>query len=340
MRSIFSLLLFITLFSCNRGDQIPDVSGVKITLHTERFEMDLFKSDSADFPKQLKQLVTKYPSFGENFIYTILYADETWKEDSIAGYVKRFTKDYRSIYDTSQLNFKDFTPYEKEIKKGFQFIKYYFPAYRLPQKIITFIGPLDGAGIVLADDIIGVGLQSYLGKNFSLYQSEMVQQTYPGYISRNFEPGYIALNCVKNISLDIYPEKLDDKSLVHQMIEKGKRLFMLKKLLPDLEEYKLIGYTEHQLQGCYKNEMAIWDLFIKNNLLQSIDNNLIKNYIGESPKTPELVDDEGNAAPGNIGSFAGWQIVKKYMSKNPSVTLPQLITMDDETIFTGAKYKP
>jgi hypothetical protein len=63
---------------------------------------------------------------------------------------------------------------------------------------------------------------------------------------------------------------------------------------------------------------------------------VIKNYIGESPKTQEL----GEASPGNIGSFAGWQIVKKYMDKNPGKTLKQLMSTDPELIFQEAKYKP
>ena len=64
--------------------------------------------------------------------------------------------------------------------------------------------------------------------------------------------------------------------------------------------------------------------------------NIIKNYIGESPKTQEL----GDASPGNIGSYVGWQIVKKYMSKNTATTLQQLMQLDNDTLFTETKYKP
>lgn len=90
-----------------------------------------------------------------------------------------------------------------------------------------------------------------------------------------------------------------------------------------------IGYTKEQLAACYKNEARIWNLFTQNELLQTIDNNVIKNYIGEGPKTQELGD-----SPGNIGSFLlGWQIVKKYMSKNKDLKLNQLINTPAETIF-------
>ena len=134
----------------------------------------------------------------------------------------------------------------------------------------------------------------------------------------------------------MYPEKKEDASMVVQMVEKGKRLYLLSRLLPYTEEFKLIGYSEKQLKDCYAHEAGIWDLFVQNNFLQTIDNNIIKNYIGEGPKTQEL----GEASPGNIGSFAGWQIVKKFMEKTPECSLPALMTTDAETIFQKAKYKP
>ena len=141
---------------------------------------------------------------------------------------------------------------------------------------------------------------------------------------------------MSNLVLDMYPEKKDDATLATQMIEKGKRLFLLSKLLPDAAPHLLIGYTDTQLKDCYKHEANIWELFIQNDLLQTIDNNLIKNYIGESPKTQEL----GDESPGNIGAFVGWQIVKKYMGKNATVSLIELMSTNAETILEKAKYKP
>ncbi len=340
MKYIIVLSFLISLAACNQGEKIPDVSNIKIQLSTQRFEKDFFQLDSLHFAAALDQLQANYPSFGENFLTTILNVDPQWSADSISNYVRGFEKAYQPIYDSSEQVFKDFTPYEAAIKKGLQFVKYYFPKYQTPEKIITYIGPADGFGDILSDDAIIIGLHHHLGNQFSLYKSSLVQQVYPDYINRFFDPAHIAVNCMKNIVLDLYPERMDDKTLVQQMIEKGKRLYLLQHFLPNTQEYMLIGYSNEQMKGCNKNEKAIWDLFIKNNLLQSIDNNLIKNYIGDSPKTQELADEEGQFAPGNIGSFAGWQIVKKYMHKNPTISLPQLMGMDNDVIFNEAKYKP
>jgi hypothetical protein len=342
MRIAFVLLLLSAaiITSCSDKKNIPDVSNIKVGLSVQRFEKDLFTIDTSDFALQLDKLQAKYPAFGENFIYTVLNADAKWPPDTVASYVAGFVKEYRKVYDSSEKVFKNFTAVENEIKKGLQFLKYYFPAYKAPSKVVTFIGPVDGIGIALDSDAFCVGLQSYLGKDFPLYKSEQVLKIYPEYVSRRFEPDYIAINCMQLVTGEIYPEKLEDKPLVQQMVEKGKSLYLLQKILPYTAENKLIGYTEQQMKMCYANEVKIWSLFTQNNMLQTIDNNIIRNYIGESPKTQELSDDNGNFAPGNIGSFAGWQIIKKYMNKYPETKLPDLLAMDAETIFEKAKYKP
>ena len=336
MRLIFVFLISVALVSCSNNDGNPDVSNIKIDLQTMRFEQELFALDSTDFTAKLDKLIARYPGFGENFIATILNSDPKWSADSAADYVHGFITAYKTVFDTAQKVFPDFSKYEKEIKQGLQYVKHYFPAFKDRKKIITYIGPLDGYGDILSDEAIIVGLQHHLGKNYSLYKSQIVQETYPHYISNRFEPDYIAVNCMKNVVNDLYPEKMDDKPLVQQMVEKGKRLFILSKLLPGTDEYRLIGYTKEQLKAVYEHEAEIWNLFTQNNFLQTIDNNLIKNYIGESPKTQEL----GEASPGNIGSFAGWQIVKKYMQKNEKLSLQELMRTDAETIFQAAKYKP
>ncbi|MEO6219709.1 MAG: hypothetical protein ABIO81_04725, partial [Ginsengibacter sp.] len=172
--------------------------------------------------------------------------------------------------------------------------------------------------------------------NFSFYTSGQGRELYPEYISRTFTPRYIVINCMKNIIDDMHDDKSIGKALIEQMVEKGRRLFLLDKLLPNTPNHFKIGYTEKQLKNAYNNEAVIWDFFLSNDLLNNGEQNITKNYIGESPKTQELGED----APGNIGSFAGWQIVKKFMSKHPEVTMDKLMSMDAREIYTSSKYKP
>ncbi|MFT3979892.1 MAG: hypothetical protein QM687_05435 [Ferruginibacter sp.] len=325
----------VALFSC-KTKNAPDVSDIKAPLAVKRFEKDLFAIDTTKVAQQLDAVIAKYPSFGEGFLATILNVDPRWSSDTAANYIKGFLSSYRPVYDSAEKVFADFSPYEKQIQKGLQYTRYYFPQYKIPSNIITYIGPLDGYGDILDADAIIVALQHHLGKDFSLYSSIWVRETYPDYITARFTPEYIPVNAMKNIALDLYPDKSEDKSLLVQMVEKGKRLYLQQKLLPETAPYMIIGYTKKQWDACIERQAVIWDLFIQNNFLQTLDYNVIKNYVGEGPKTQEL----GEGAPGNIGSFAGWQIVNKYMDKFPDTKLPDLMNMDAEELFRQAKYKP
>lgn len=336
---IFGIISSVVFISCS-NENIPDVSHIKVELQTQRFEKDFFALDTNNLKENLDKLIAAYPGFGENFMESILGANLQWTGDTLNNYVKEFIGGYKKVNDTAQIVFRDFKPYEDRVKKALQFVKYYFPKYKIPTKLITFTGPLDGYGDILSDDAFIVGLQHHLGSNYSMYNTKLVQEEYPSFITKRFEPGYIDVNCVRNIMDDMFPEKIEHMPLVQQMVEKGKRLYVMQKLLPKTAQHRLIGYSYDEYEMCMGIERTIWDFFLQNDLLQNTNANMIKNYIGESPKTQELVSDKGIHAPGNIGSFAGWQIVKKYMSKNSDLSLEKLMTTDAETIFSEAKYKP
>ncbi len=338
MRRIIVFAACCLFFSCNDINKKPDVSNIKVSMKLQRFEQGLFAMDSASLYNHLDSLLASYPTFGDVFMQAVLNCDPRWSQDTLTSYIYSFTgsPEYRSLYDTAEIIFKDFTPYQAEIEKGIRYQKYYFPQYHSPEKIITYIGPLDGRGDGLWDDALAIGLHHHLGKQSSFYQSEWLQSTYPPYITRRFEPDNIAVNCMSSIIQDMYPENAEDSALVVQMIEKGKRLFLLQQFLPDYREYQLIGYTEGQLKDCYAHEAMIWNFFTQNELLQNSDYNAIKNYVTEGPKTQEL----GDASPGNIGSFVGWQIVKRFMKKNGKTKLDQLMGINAEQLLNEAKYKP
>ncbi len=226
-----------------------------------------------------------------------------------------------------------------------RYTRHYFPEYALPEKLITYIGPMDAfyeaslgwSGDIITTSGLGVGLQMHLGKIApQFYREGEGGQGYPDYIARRFTPEYIPVNCAKNIIDDIYPDQSRSRPLIEQMVDKGKRLYILDKLMPETPDTLKIGYTGNQLAGCVKNEALVWNLFTVNNLLYESDYQKIKSFVSEGPKTMELGDD----SPGYIALFTGWQIVKAYMEKNPETTLKQLISLDNRKVFESAKYKP
>ncbi|MEO8583763.1 MAG: hypothetical protein ABI415_08195, partial [Flavitalea sp.] len=227
---------------------------------------------------------------------------------------------------------------------GLKHVKYYFPTYKLPTRLITFIGPMDayfeastgGYGDAITTDGLAIGLQLHLGSDFSMYHSDMGLALYPAYISRKFAPEYISVNSIKNIIDDLFPDQSGDKTLIEQMVEKGKRIYLLDRFMPNIPDTLKIGYTNNQLKGCISNQGLIWNYFVKNGLVYSNDPSLIKNYIGDSPNTPEF----GDGAPGNIGLFVGWEIVKQYMEKNASLSLTDLFHTNAKKVFEESHFRP
>lgn len=344
---LFSILAAVIFFSCGSKKNIPDVSSIKIKIETRRFEQDFFSMDTMKIAESVKTILKKYPQFTHDFIFNILGLDM----DSLLipgnaqqEAVRLFIHDYRPLKDSADLIFKTFTKEAEEIKKGLQFVKYYFPKYNLPKSIITFIGPLDAnfqtsfgtQGDILTSEGLGVGLQLHLGSNFSIYKSPAGQSLYPDYISNNFDAPHVAVNCMRNIIDDMYPDKSIGRSLLEQIVEKGRRLYLLTKFLPYTSDYIIMGYTETQMKAAYENEAVIWNFFLNNDLLNNSEQNLVKNYIGESPKTQEF----GENSPGNLGSFSGLQIIRKYVNKFPETSPADIMKMAPLEIYSLSKYKP
>ncbi|MDB5247351.1 MAG: hypothetical protein JWQ40_1745 [Segetibacter sp.] len=322
--------------SCN-GKKIPDVSSIKVDLQLQRFDQEFFSLDTNNANQSLEQLHQKYPGFLQDFIFNILalppQPDSSAAVEQQIGY---FISSYKPLKDSADRIFTNIGDIEDEVKRGLQFVKHYFPSYKLPNKLITFIGPINSYGNILTTDALAVGLQLYMGKNYSLYQSEAGQQLYPAYISRRFEKEYIPVNCIKTIVDDIFPDNNAGRPLIEQMVQAGKRLYLLDQLMPETADTLKTGYTKTQLDGCYKNEETIWSYFVQNDLLFTSDPSINKDYMNDAPRTQAF----GEESPGFIGQFVGWQIVKKWMAKNEKVSIEELLQANPKTIFDQAKYKP
>jgi hypothetical protein len=342
---LIAALLAILLLSSCKTEKGPDVSGIDVKFSSVRFERDFFALDTINLSGSLDRLYSKHPTFLRDYLQNILgLPPVTDSGAQVMSSIRRFIRDYRPIYDSVTAAFPDMTAEERQIMNGLKHVKFYFPQYQLPQQLITFIGPMDayfegstgGYGDAITSEGLATGLQLHLGSNFSMYHTEMGLSLFPSYISRKFAPEYIPVNAIKNVIDDLFPDQSGEKTLVEQMVEKGKRIYLAKRLMPETDDTLLIGYTGRQLQGCIENEGMIWNYFLKNSLVFNNDPSLIKNYMGDSPGTPEF----GEGAPGYIGLFTGWQIVKKYMETHEDVSLQQLMEADPRVIFEESKYRP
>jgi len=342
-KTVIVLLLAVSLFACKKKKGIPDVSDIKVDIKLERFDRDFFAIDTNNILSGLNQLNSKYPVLTNIFLQNVLGLDSA---KTIAG-VRSFISLSKNsnLYDNLITIFKTTDDLEKDFKKGFQFVKYYFPKYKVPT-IITIAGPVDAMAQsetgptpdFLGPDFLGISLQFYLGKNFSVYNDPFfTENVAPGYRSRRFSKEYIIGDAMQLIVNDMFPDKSGSKPLIEQMIEKGKRWYLLDKFLPTTADSIKTGYTEQQLDWCIENEGLIWSYIVKNEDLNSLNPAIIQTYIGEGPFTQGFSQE---LSPGNMGQWIGWQIVKKFVSKNPGMKPEEIMTTDAKKIIEEAKYKP
>jgi hypothetical protein len=335
MKKLFPFLILLA-FSCKSGKNHPDVSGIVVNVKIERFDQAFFTLDSNHIREGLLQLNQEYPYFLNDFTVNILGAGPL-SDTSMNSFMacRAFLTSYLPVKDSITLKFKNMRSIENDLKKGFQYIKYYFPSYQLPPKVVSFIGPFDAPGVALTRYTLAIGLQLYAGLDFSFYHSAQGQDLFPLYISRRFEPEYVVPNCMKAMEEDIFPDQSQGKPLVEQMLEKGKYWWLLDKLLPEAADSLKTGFTQKQLDWCKHNEGQIWNFFLQNDLY-SIDPELIKGYIGDAPYTQGMPE----ASPGNIGQWVGWQIVQKYVALHPELGPDAVMKTAARVILDEVKYKP
>jgi uncharacterized protein YjaZ len=121
------------------------------------------------------------------------------------------------------------------------------------------------------------------------------------------------------------------------MLYKGKVLYTLEKLLPELNDTVKFGYSKAQLDWCIKNESKIWSHFIEKKLLFAALRGDSFKYINEGPFTAGFPRE----SPGKIGVWLGYQIIKKYIDQHPNITLKQLYENHNaQQILSQSKYKP
>lgn len=340
-KTIIGFVLTFLCIGCNNNNNIPDVSATNVDIKLERFDQDFFALDTTRFSESLNGIYQKHPVITPIFLQNILGLDSA---STLPG-VKQFIRLSADLFDTINTVFKSTNEIEKNFKKGFQFVKYYFPDYKVPH-IVTIAGPVDAlaqseTGLTpdfLAPGVMGISLQFYLGEQFSVYNDPFfIDNVAPAYRSRRFSKEYIIADGMQLVVNDLFPDKSRGKPLVEQMIERGKQLYMLDKFLPTTADSIKTGYTQQQLNWCKENEGLIWSYIVKNEDLYSLNPAVIQVYIGESPFTQGFSQE---LSPGNIGQWIGWQIIKKFEQKNPEMMPEALMNIPAAKILDEAKYKP
>ncbi|MBI4947737.1 MAG: gliding motility lipoprotein GldB [Bacteroidetes bacterium] len=322
------------LSSCEQSRLEIDISKIKIEpVRIERFDQDFFSLNADNIVAKLPELQKKYHGFAELFVRNLLCHNGI-QDSACIPEITHFVndKDMRDAFNDCQKKFQDISLIESELTETFRHHQYYFPEKKLP-KVLTMMSGFNYS-IATADSVFAIGLEMYLGKESRFY--EMIQ--IPNYKRITMQRAYMIPDFVRAWVMKEFPDNVKGgKTLLSEMIYRGKILYLADALMPQTEDTLKIGFTKKQMNWCNDHTGDIWGFWIKNKLLYSTAIDVISKFTGEGPFTTGFAKE----SPARTAVWTGWQIVRKYMNSHPEVSLEQLMNENDpQKILTLSKYKP
>lgn len=323
-----------SIYGCDQNNENikPDISNIKINLQFHRFDQALFSIKPDSLEKNIANIEGEYGLFFNLFCSKIINIGESNSRNFIP-FLQKFVSDYNmlTVYNDCQNNFKDIEGLTDSLTTGFKYYKYYFPNKNVPE-IYFYMGGFNQS-IVTSDNILGIGLDKYLGKKYSYYP-RMGLALYQCF---KMQSSFIIPDCFKAIAWSEFPFNDSVNDLIHNMLYQGKVQYFIDKTLPDINDTLKFAYTKKQWDWCLQNENLIWSYLIDKKQLFITGEMDIKRYIDDAPFTTMFPHE----SPGRTGVWIGWRIVSNYMKNNPKVTLVQLMQETNyEKILDGSKYKP
>lgn len=306
----------LILLGCKESDKTEEViSQIAMDVELLRFDREFARTTST----QLPQLQLKYP-----YIFPEHYPDSVW--------VAKLTDTLQTALSEEVAHtFGNFKKEAQELKSLFQHITYYFPAFVAP-KVITLTSDVRYKDrVILADTLLLLGLDNYLGKDHRFYQG------IPRYIAARLAKQYLISDVAGAFAQKAIPYP-KDRSFLSRMVYYGKILYCKDLWLPSLSDAQKIRYTPAELEWAQANEEQIWRYFVEREVLYSTDSKLDRRFLDPAPFSKFGLELD-NESPGRLGQYMGWQMVRAFMEKN-EVDLKQLLALPADEILKQSNYKP
>ena len=313
---IISLSFLFT--SCLDEHQV-DVSNIKLNTQLKRFDSAFFETPEAQFK-------TKLPMLKENYgaMFTNGATDDFWMN-------QRIDKLQITLYQESK------KAISKEIyfnlREGLKHAAYY-KLEPLPKSIYTYISRLDfDFPILYADSLLFIATDLYLGPESKYYQGMS------DYLKFERSSHFMVRDALEPLVKKEIPIPSESPTLLDDMIQEGKSMYALEKLMPDASMDKLLKYTPKEYEFCMKNERSIWVYFIENNLLFDTSMDVKRRFMFPAPFS-KFRTDLDTQSPGQIGMWIGYNIVKAY-ADNSELDLKNILKeTDSRKILKISNYKP
>jgi gliding motility-associated lipoprotein GldB len=328
-----AFLVFVFLYSCKPNPLKVNISDIKNTVSVVRFDDELFSVNNNDTVNYIVELSNKYPEFFDLFTYRVIQIGGI-QDTLFFERMKHFMTDTMilSVKKLVDAEFSDFNKIEKQLNEAFKYYQYHFPDKKVPT-VYAYISGFNQS-VVTAENVIGISLDKYLGRDFGYYR--LLNST-PQYKIMNMYKEKIVSDVAYAWGITEFEHTNKSTTLLDNMIHYGKLMYFVDALLPEMDDSLKIGYTDLQIKWCRRNEAQMWSQLIENKMLYSNKRMDIIRYTNNSPTTSGFPLE----SPGRTGVWIGWQIVREYMKKYPQTSLNELMHNSNyQQILNDSKYFP
>ncbi len=341
--SLFNLIFLVfisSLVACNEPEMsipTPDVSHVNPQIKLQRLDSLFALSDKKQAVKEIEKFQLENPAFANIFfkqLVPIFSEDKDEFKNRLTGFLS--SDQISNLADTTQIVFPNLNGVRKDLKKGMQYYQHYFPEASVPN-FYSLISEFGIQSFIFQDgdtDGVGIGLDMFLGEDFNYKRLDPRNPAFSDYLTDFYTKENIVKRSVEVI-LEDRLGTLKGSNLLSQMVNEGKKLYILRYVLPFVSEDVVLGYRPEQLEWLENNEIEMWSFFLEKELLYETSNAKTFKYLNPSPNSPGMPEQ----APGRTGAYVGFKIVENYMKRNPSTSMQQLIEQEDYQKMIN-KYKP
>ena len=173
--------------------------------------------------------------------------------------------------------------------------------------------------VVRVDSVMLIALNHFLGADYPGYAR------WPEYRRTGKTPAMLPYAVASALAASQYPMEVGtDATLLSWMLYEGALVEARMRLVPDARLDAALGYTSDQLKYAEQNLSDIWQEMSVKRMIYDTDPLLIDRMVSPAPSSPVMLTQ----APGRIGCFVGYRIVRAYLSKYPDTPLSQLLSKD------------
>ncbi|MDR1557525.1 MAG: gliding motility protein GldB [Tannerellaceae bacterium] len=249
------------------------------------------------------------------------------------GFFERLTRYYseptlKGLYRDALALYDSISDIEQQLGSAFAYLGAHFREMPIP-RVYMHVSGLN-QNVLVAEHLLSVSIDKYMGKDYPLYQ-----RFFYDFQREKMQRAHILPDYLSGWLMSEYPFTEREDVLLDRMIYEGKIKYIVSQALPAIPPHVLMGYTEEAYAWCGKNEPEVWKTIVGRKHLYTPDLITTRKYIEETPAA--FLAEE---APGYIGVWIGWQIVRRYMEETGATPAMLMQETEAQKILTLSKYKP